>query len=363
MSQGANQNPSQRLRVTQPVIAGYDNPTSVPFNALEGQLYLRIGTLEIYQKQDDGQTTNWVLLPQSSLFNIPGYYPVYAGGPYPTIQGAINQAVLDGYGLAQSALVQVFAGTYNESDIVMQTGINVSGINAAACVVNGNFIYNVPAGGTGGTVATSLTDLQIIQPLGKNSLQILGAAPDLDIFVTDNLIFRTENAGETFPTIVLNAGNCIIMMSRTRVSSNASGVGFYSMHVIAMSSASQIAEGLWTCETRLALIETQASFNRIAFIANTGPVVDVGATGFFISANCTIVPQLPGPQIGINLLAAGANVATLENLFIVPSNPGSRVVAGPAGSNWLFGSALFFDSDLYDAAITFSTLDNTPTPI
>lgn len=363
MSQGANQNPSQRLRVTQPVVAGYDDPTSVAFNALQGQLYLRIGTLEIYQKQDDGQTTNWVLLSNSSLFNIPGYYPVYVGGPYPTIQGAIDQAVLDGYGVANPALVQVFPGVYTESDITMQSGISIEGIDKASCRVNGNFIYNVPAGGTGGAVATTLSTLQITQPLGKSLLEISGAPADLDIFTAENLVLISPNVGETIPAVILNAGNCITLLTSINTSSQSSGVGFYTIHVMACSSASRIENGVWIGDTRLALIDTSISVNRVSFVSNNGPAVEISATGFMTSAYNAIVAQNPAPQVGVNLLAAGATFACIENIFIVPSHPDSRVVAGPAGSNWLFAGALFFDSDLYDAALTFTVGDTTPTPV
>lgn len=46
-----------------PMVWGRDNPQVVPTKGSIGQIYVLLGTLNVYQKTDNGVSTNWTLLP------------------------------------------------------------------------------------------------------------------------------------------------------------------------------------------------------------------------------------------------------------------------------------------------------------
>lgn len=46
---------------------GADDPTAVAVEGRTGTVYVQIGTINRYQKQDDGKTTNWVLIPNAAF--------------------------------------------------------------------------------------------------------------------------------------------------------------------------------------------------------------------------------------------------------------------------------------------------------
>lgn len=46
-----------------PMVWGRDNPQVVPTKGSIGQIYVLLGTLNVYQKTDDGISTNWTVLP------------------------------------------------------------------------------------------------------------------------------------------------------------------------------------------------------------------------------------------------------------------------------------------------------------
>lgn len=69
---------------------------------------------------------------------IAGRYQVNAGGAYPTIQAAINQAVVDGYNSINPAFIEIFPkGAAYVEDLDLKAGINLVGVAGAFFARNG----------------------------------------------------------------------------------------------------------------------------------------------------------------------------------------------------------------------------------
>jgi hypothetical protein len=98
------------------VIRGLQDPSSVATQGAKGTVFIRVGTLggSIYQKQDDGETTNWSLVAGGGGTDI----NVKVSGP-DTVTGFLSDKLVAGTGIA--ALTILNPGADEDLEIALDT--------------------------------------------------------------------------------------------------------------------------------------------------------------------------------------------------------------------------------------------------
>lgn len=135
------------------LFSGDVNPTQTAVDALKGTLFIYAptnGDSQLFQKQDDGFSTNWLAVQQATPTAENIFY-VVPGGEYPTIQSAIDAAYAAGSGVGgNTATIYIPPGQYTEN-LVFRPGQSLVGqaanISVGSVSIIGQHTYEAPAGG------------------------------------------------------------------------------------------------------------------------------------------------------------------------------------------------------------------------
>lgn len=363
-------NPTDALVAMSALKAGYEDPQVVPTQGSKGQLYVLMifgsGPVALYQKQDDGYSINWQKISgDGGLTSIPGYYPVTQNGTYQTVQAAIDQAVLDGFGDANPALVQVFPGIYPD-DVNLVNGINIAGVDQDACVIEGEFLFTIPLGGTPIGTSLSINSLTFKQTLGKSSLRVT------DVVSGDQAIIRMEfctflslNALETSNTIEISAlGTTFLTFKITGAFAGTNpGVYFFEFAGFPTSQNNYWYVSANNGNALHAIRQITMNNSTLFFGGGTLATVEGGVfpnSGTLNLGNCTVAQVSGGAGVCVDLLAVGASATSFQTAYFLGSGFIWQGIAGTQVTNL---NSIFLASSDYSMAITLVTPNTTPTPV
>lgn len=343
-------------------LSGTQDPSSVATYGETGQVFIQTGVtgFKFYQKQDNGLTTNWSLLSISE--GASGYYPVFPGGPYSSIQDAINQAVLDGYGGFNVAVVDLISGIYTENvDIV--NGIALVCSNPGGSLIEGRVRYVVPTGGVPAGTAAVLFNIHIRQQAGLNGILMQGAPGDFGVLVLENCTVTSFLAAEPNSAIEVNGALCVFQAFRTKGFSLSNDPGFYFFKLAGLRCF--VRDTSMNVNTQY--LYAVSGSNQVSNLAlnvdgNPAHAILIGSAATCILSYSQINMLQAFPQIGVQL-EAGCTFYSVYNSYTINIDAGSRCVAGPIGSvyNSAFDSYPF--SDQISAAMTYTPIDTVPTPV
>ena len=361
-------NPTDALVAMSAFKCGTDDPSVVPTEGAPGQIYVMMlqGSVGAFQKQDSGYTTNWVPLGSGGLNNIPGYYPVYVGGPYASIQAAVDQAVLDGYGDLNPALVQIFPGVFTE-DVVMVNGINISGVDQLSCVVEGEFSFAIPAGGTPNGSSLKISNLTHRQVLGKSCLVVTDTNPgDQCLLVQQFCTYISANVLETASTIDIQAMGCAYITTNINGAFSGTNPGVYLLQFAGFPTSQN---NNWFVSANNgnalhAIRQITMNNSTLFFGGGTMATVEGGVfpnTGTLNLGNCTVAQVSGGGGVCVDLLAPGASVTSFQTAYFI--GIGGLIWQGIAGTQVTNLNSIFLFVSDYSMAITLVTPNTTPTPV
>lgn len=162
---------------------GSNDPSVVATKGTKGQFYLKIPTGELYQKNDNGISTNWSLKtfgggPSPDISH--GIYYVGPSNPYTTIQSAIDQAVLDGHTSALNPATIVVlpkSGGYLEH-ITFGNGINITtpAPESRNVLLVGGITYNATSSLPYDEVMSSISGFTILDDSSHYMLEYIGSS-------------------------------------------------------------------------------------------------------------------------------------------------------------------------------------------
>ncbi len=160
---------------------------------------------------------------------------------YPTIQSAINQAIVDGHGIAKPTVVFVRSGTYVE-DVTLASGIFMQGVTdsdpfAPRVIISGSVTANAAAANF-----FSMQNFTINNPAG-NSLILTGTVPIR--FVAQDLNINVTAANAWGVDLNCNSGTFgIVLFYDCQISGDDYGVNIVNHNTLALNRTTVNANNL-----------------------------------------------------------------------------------------------------------------------
>jgi len=272
----------------------------------------------------------------------PAVYPVYLGGPYPTIASAITQAVNDGHNIGDPATILISPRNDNlgwSEDIVLQPGINIQGVwswQEYSVLINGTISYT-PGSGGAPVQKVNVSNLWVQAPAGRPCIEVIGSALG-KLYVKDCLLSKVV-VGDATPVVVMN-GNASSTLFLTNCTGNILGPGMAYQITSGRFAATDCDISGGNSARGLEIGASGSADLTGTTLACTGPdVVSVVQGGIYTLTRCR-VQQSQANGSGIVQQGDGvANTGTsIECTFTVPTGAG-YVVQGTG--KWLNAANVF----------------------
>jgi hypothetical protein len=260
-------------------------------------------------------------------------------GPFPTIQSAINQAVLDGYSGVNPVAIFVRPGQYVEN-LILVDGINIDGSQEGIVEIVG--IHTAPIAGDFVITNCKLT---------SGTDVFTTAVPSTCNMTTDQCLFNTTNGvwGANLFSGILSVQNCSDISVANYVVNNISGATVFIKDSI-------VGAGIFPLAITGACSIINSSIGTgIAANVNATVLVDQGSTilGEVVTAVNAIVDIFNSrieSGIATALLHNSVGLVTLENVVIDSSN----VLAIDGTGQIEAGEIVFNDSHGIVGTITYA---------
>jgi hypothetical protein len=272
----------------------------------------------------------------------PAVYPVYLGGPYPTIASAIAKAVADGHNIGNQATILISPRSDNlgwPEDILLQPGINIQGVwswQENSVLINGTISYT-PGNGGAPVQKVNVSNLWVQAPVGRPCVEVVGAS--LGKLYLKECILSKVDAGDATPVIGMNGHP-----SSTLFIKECTG------NLLAAGTAYQITSGQFAatdCDISSSAAARglhvgasgSADMTNVTLACSGPDVVNVALGGSCTLTRCRI-QQLQANGSGVVQQGdGGSNTSTsIECIFTVP--PGAGYAVQGTGK-WLYANNIF----------------------